>query len=117
MLNFKVIGLTRFGIKSESTALDADALTIRHSELSNYFYRSKQKVNRMEALSHQYILLINNMRGMVLVLTAFLSPYYENAMEAPTSSHRSYQPPNYLLFKDEREGRIDPKLETRLVYF
>ena len=31
--NFKVIGLTRIGIKSESTAPEADALITRPSEL------------------------------------------------------------------------------------
>ena len=31
--NFKVIGLTRLGIKTQSTALEADALTTRPSEL------------------------------------------------------------------------------------
>ena len=31
--NFKVIGLTRLGIKPESTAHEADALTTRPSEL------------------------------------------------------------------------------------
>ena len=35
--NFKVIGLTRLGIKLESTAaLEADALTTRPSELLNH---------------------------------------------------------------------------------
>ena len=33
--NFKVIGLTRLGIKSTSTAPEADALTTRTFELSN----------------------------------------------------------------------------------
>ena len=32
-INFKVIGLTRLGIKPESTASEADALTTRPSEL------------------------------------------------------------------------------------
>ena len=32
--NFKVIGLTRLGIKAKSTALEADVLTTRPSELS-----------------------------------------------------------------------------------
>ena len=32
-INFKVIGLTRLGIKPESTAPEADALTTRPSEL------------------------------------------------------------------------------------
>ena len=31
--NYKVIGLTRLGIKTQSTALEADALTTRPSEL------------------------------------------------------------------------------------
>ena len=31
--NFKVIGLTRLGIETQSTALKSDALTIRPSEL------------------------------------------------------------------------------------
>ena len=31
--NFKVIGLTRLGIKTQSTASEADALTTRPSEL------------------------------------------------------------------------------------
>ena len=31
--NFKVIGLTRLGIKTQSTALEADALTTRPSDL------------------------------------------------------------------------------------
>ena len=33
--NFKIIGLTRLGIKPESTAPEADALTTRPSELLN----------------------------------------------------------------------------------
>ena len=32
--NFKVVGLTRLGIKPESTAPEAGALTIRPSELA-----------------------------------------------------------------------------------
>ena len=32
-INFKVIGLTRLGIKPKSTALEANALTTRLSEL------------------------------------------------------------------------------------
>ena len=34
--NFKDIGLTRLGIKPESTAPKEDALTTRQSELSNF---------------------------------------------------------------------------------
>ena len=34
--NFKVIGLTRLGIKPKSTAPEADALTTRLSELFSY---------------------------------------------------------------------------------
>ena len=39
--NFKVIGLTRFGIKPESTAQEADALygTTRASELLNWLVK------------------------------------------------------------------------------
>ena len=33
-INFKVIGLTRLGIKPESTAPEADAVTTRSSELA-----------------------------------------------------------------------------------
>ena len=33
-INFKVIGLTRLGIKPQSTAQEADALTTRPSELA-----------------------------------------------------------------------------------
>ena len=35
--NFKVIGLTRLGIKPESTAPESDVLTTRPSELFLYF--------------------------------------------------------------------------------
>ena len=39
--NFKVIGLTRLGIKPESTALEANALTTRPSELFKSTKREK----------------------------------------------------------------------------
>ena len=41
--NFKVIGLTRLGIKAESTAPEADANTVRPYELlvSNLFYQRR----------------------------------------------------------------------------
>ena len=35
--NFEVIGLTRLGIKPESTAPEADALTTRPSEMLKHF--------------------------------------------------------------------------------
>ena len=38
--NFTVIGLTRLGIKLESTTPEADALTIRRSELNLIFVKT-----------------------------------------------------------------------------
>ena len=38
--NFKVIGLTRLGIKLKYTAAEADALPTQSSELLNYCYSS-----------------------------------------------------------------------------
>ena len=37
--NFKMIGLTRLGIKPKSTALDANALTTRPSELLTFQFK------------------------------------------------------------------------------
>ena len=41
--NFKVIGLTRLAIKPKSTALEADALTTRPSELSKFAVTENNK--------------------------------------------------------------------------
>ena len=38
--NFKVIGLTRFGIKTESRATEADVFTFRPLEMLSYALRS-----------------------------------------------------------------------------
>ena len=42
--NLKVIGLTRLGIKPESAAQEADALTTRPSKL--FFFKNASKLNQ-----------------------------------------------------------------------
>ena len=48
--NFKVIGLTRLGIKPKSTAPEADALTTRTSELSTPYLNLKSEVGKRISL-------------------------------------------------------------------
>ena len=50
--NFKVIGLTRLGIKLEFTAAEADTLTTRPSKLSFVLYPICRKINRCNLYSN-----------------------------------------------------------------
>ena len=47
---FKVIGLTQLGIKSKSTAPEADALTTRPSELLNKNQKNEVKTSKLAKL-------------------------------------------------------------------
>ena len=53
--NFKVIGLTRLGIKSKSTAPEADALTTRPSELLNFNKVCPKSVQNVLKWPLQYV--------------------------------------------------------------
>ena len=46
--NFKVIGLTRLGIKPGSAVLEADALTTRPSELLVFIMSSNDKLFQLQ---------------------------------------------------------------------
>ena len=63
--NFKVIGLTRLGIKPKSTTPEADALTIRPSELLGF--DMKFSIKKDYILEYLVILLCPSLNGAVLI--------------------------------------------------